>query len=131
MHHAVSLTAEQFRYSFGNTLDAEESDTLYQRWAIPAPGLPLFEAAAATFSLHSPAKVNTTTDNRGPLLLITGGQDHTVPEAITRSALRQYRHSHAINDLIEFPDRGHWLTSDHGWRDVASTCLDWLAQHDL
>ena len=130
-HHAVSLTAEQFRYSFGNAIDAEESDTLYQRWTIPAPGLPLFEAAEANFSLHSPAKVNTTIDNRGPLLLIMGGQDHTVPEAITKSTLRQYRHSHAINDLIEFPDRGHSLTIDHGWRDVATTCLDWLAQHDL
>jgi dipeptidyl aminopeptidase/acylaminoacyl peptidase len=60
-----------------------------------------------------------------------GGRDHTVPEAITKSTLRQYRHSHAINDLIEFPDRGHSLTIDHGWRDVASTCLDWLAQHNL
>ena len=57
-----------------------------------------------------------------------GGQDHTVPEAITKSTLRQYRHSDAVNDLIEFPDRGHSLTIDHGWRDVASTCLDWLAQ---
>jgi len=130
-HHAIALTAEQFRYSFGNALDAQESDTLYQRWTIPAPGLPLFEAAAANFSLHSPAKVNTTIGNRGPLLLIMGGQDHTVPEAITKATLRQYRQSHAINDLIEFPDRGHSLTIDHGWRDVASTCLDWLAQHDL
>jgi pimeloyl-ACP methyl ester carboxylesterase len=129
-HHAVSLTAAQFRYSFGNAIDAEESDTLYQRWAIPAPGRPLFEAAAANFSLHSPARVNTIIETRGPLLLIMGGQDHTVPEAITKSTLRQYRHSHAINDLIEFPDRGHSLTIDHGWRDVASTCLDWLAQPD-
>jgi alpha-beta hydrolase superfamily lysophospholipase len=130
-HHAVSLTAEQFRYSFGNAIDAGESDTLYQRWTIPAPGLPLFEAAAANFSLHSPAKVNTSIDDRGPLLLIMGGQDHTVPEAITKSTLRQYRHSHAINDLIEFPDRGHSLTIDHGWPDVASACLGWLDQHDL
>jgi hypothetical protein len=60
-----------------------------------------------------------------------GGQDHTVPEAITKSTLKQYRHSHAINDLIEFPDRGHSLTIDHGWRDVAGACLDWLGQHGL
>ena len=92
---------------------------------------PLFEAAAANFSLHSPAKVNTTIDNRGPLLLIMGGQDHTVPEAITKSTLKQYRHSHAVNDLIEFPDRGHSLTIDHGWRDVASACLDWLYKNSL
>jgi hypothetical protein len=78
-HLAVSLTAEQFRYSFGNAIEVGESDSLYQRWSIPAPGRPLFEAAAANFSLHSPAKVNTTIDDRGPLLLIMGGQDHTVP----------------------------------------------------
>ncbi|HTZ29192.1 MAG TPA: alpha/beta fold hydrolase [Streptosporangiaceae bacterium] len=129
-HLAVSLTAEQFRYSFGNAVDAGESDDLYQRWTIPAPGRPLFEAAEANFSLHSPAKVDTTAD-RGPLLLIMGGQDHTVPEAITKSTLKQYRHSHAVNDLIEFPDRGHSLTIDHGWRDVAGTCLEWLGKQGL
>jgi len=126
-----SLTAEQFRYGFGNAIDPGESDTLYQRWAIPAPGRPLFEAAAANFSLQSPAKVNTTIDDRGPLLLIMGGQDHTVPEAITKATLKQYRHSHAVNELIEFPDRGHSLTIDHGWRDVADACLDWLDKHGL
>jgi pimeloyl-ACP methyl ester carboxylesterase len=101
-HLAVSLTAEQFR-SFGNAIDPGESDALYEQWTIPAPGRPLFEAAAANFSLHSPAKVNTTIDDRGPLLLITGGQDHTVPEAITKATLKRYRHSHAVNDLIECP----------------------------
>jgi len=130
-HLAISLTAEQFRYSFGNAIDPGESHALYQKWTIPAPGRPLFEAAAANFSLHSPAKVSTAIDNRGPLLLIMGNQDHTVPEAITRSALEQYRHPHAINELIEFPDRGHSLTIDHGWRDVAGACLDWLYKHSL
>ena len=130
-HKAVSLTADQFRSSFGNAVSPQESDELYERWAIPAPGRPLFEAAAANFSLHSPAKVNTAIDNRGPLLLIMGGQDHTVPEAITKSTLKQYRHSRAVSDLIEFPDRGHSLTIDHGWRDVAGACLDWLYKHSL
>ncbi len=130
-HLAVCLTARQFRYAFGNAIDPAESDALYQRWAIPAPGRPLFEAAAATFSLHSPAKATTTIDDRGPLLLITGGQDHTVPDAITKSTLSQYRHCHAISDLFQFPDRGHSLTIDHGWRDVASACLHWLYKNSL
>ena len=78
-----------------------------------------------------PVLVGHSFDNRGPLLLIMGGQDHTVPEAITKSTLKQYRHSHAINDLIEFPDRGHSLTIDHGWRDIASACLDWLYKNSL
>jgi pimeloyl-ACP methyl ester carboxylesterase len=130
-HLAVSLTAEQFRCSFGNAIDPGESDALYQRWTIPAPCRPLFEAAAANFSLHSPAKAGTTINNHGPLLLIMGGQDRAVPEAITKSTLKQDRHSHAINELFEFPDRGHSLTIDHGWRDLASACLAWLYKHSL
>ena len=127
-HRAVSLTAEQFRYAFGNAVAQEESDALYQRWAIPAPGKPLIEAASANFSPHSPAKVDTGNSGRGPLLLIMGGRDHTVPEAITKSTLKQYRGSDAVTDLAEFPDRGHSLTIDGGWRAVAGECLSWLAK---
>jgi pimeloyl-ACP methyl ester carboxylesterase len=130
-HKAVSLTAEQFRYSFGNAISEQESNKLYQRWAIPAPGRPLFEAAAANFELHSPAKVNTRNQNRGPLLLVMGGRDHTVPEAITKATLKQYRHSDAITELAELPDRGHSLTIDSGWRAVADQCLAWLRKQDL
>ncbi len=130
-HRAVSLTAEQFRYSFGNVISEEESNELYERWTIPAPGKPLFEAAAANFSLHSPAKVNTANEGRGPLLLVMGGQDHTVPEVITKATVKQYRHSSAITDLEEFADRGHSLTIDGGWRDVADLCLAWLAKQGL
>lgn len=130
-NRAVSLNAEQFRYAFGNAVSAEESDTLYEQWAIPAPGKPLFEAAAANFSPHSPAKVNTDNSERGPLLLIMGGKDHTVPEAITKSTLKQYRGSEAVTDLVEFADRGHSLTIDDGWRGVADECLSWLGRQDL
>ena len=126
IHRAVSLTADQFAYSFGNALPRAESDALFDRWAIPAPGRPLFEAAAANFSLHSPAKVDTENSARGPLLLMMGGQDHTVPEAITKSTLKQYRDSTAVTDLVEFEDRGHSLTIDHGWSEIAQSCLSWL-----
>jgi pimeloyl-ACP methyl ester carboxylesterase len=95
---------------------------------VPAPGQPLFEAAEANFRLHSPDAVDTRNEDRGPLLLIMGGQDHTVPEAITKSTLKQYRHSDAVTDLEEFADRGHSLTIDSGWRDVADTRLAWLAK---
>ncbi|HEX6857432.1 MAG TPA: alpha/beta fold hydrolase [Streptosporangiaceae bacterium] len=130
-HRAVSLTAEQFRFSFGNAVSPEESDALWERWTIPAPGKPLFESAAANFSLHSPAKVNTGNSGRGPLLLIMGGQDHTVPEVITKATLKQYRHSDAVTELAEFADRGHSLIIDSGWREVAGECLSWLAKHGL
>ncbi|WP_027345024.1 alpha/beta hydrolase [Hamadaea tsunoensis] len=130
-HRAVSLTAGQFRYSFGNAVSEEESDDLYARWAIPAPGKPLFEAAAANFAPHSPAKVDTGNADRGPLLLVMGGQDHTVPEAITKATAKLYRDSAAVTDLIEFPDRGHSLTIDSGWRAVAEASLEWLDKQQL
>jgi len=128
-HRAVSLTAEQFRYAFGNALSEDESDRLHDSWSIPAPGKPLFEAAAANFNPHSPAGVDTANEMRGPLLLMMGGKDHTVPEAITRSTLKQYRHSDAVSDIHEFPDRGHSLTIDGRWREVADVALGWLAEH--
>ncbi len=130
-HRAVSLTLDQFPYAFGNAIPAQEADELYERWTIPAPGKPLFEAAAANFSPHSPAKVDTGNNTRGPLLLIAGGKDHTVPETVTKATLKQYRDSTAITDFQDFPDRGHSLTIDHGWREVADACLTWLTRNDL
>jgi pimeloyl-ACP methyl ester carboxylesterase len=127
----VSLTAEQFRFAFGNAIPAEESDALFGQWAIPAPGKPLFEAAAANFNPHSPAKVDTGNSGRGPLLLVMGGQDHTVPETVTKATLKQYRHSEATTDILEFADRAHSLTIDHGWRDVADASLSWLKAQGL
>lgn len=128
---AVSLTADEFRYSFGNALPAHQSDELHERWTIPSPGKPLFQAAVANFSPHSPAKVDTDNSTRGPLLLIMGGQDHTVPEAITQATLKQYRHSTAVTELVELADRGHSLTIDAGWHQVADTCLTWLTVQGL
>ncbi|MFD4598205.1 alpha/beta hydrolase [Streptomyces sp. NPDC058464] len=128
---AVSLTSEQFRFAFGNAISEEESAELYERWTIPAPGKPLYEAASANFNPHSPAKVATGNSGRGPLLLISGGKDHTVPETVTRATLKQYRHSDAVTDIINFPDRGHSLTIDSGWHEVAETVLAWLGRQNL
>jgi pimeloyl-ACP methyl ester carboxylesterase len=130
-HRAISLTLDQFTYAFGNAIPAQEAADLYERWTIPAPGKPLFEAAAANFSPHSPAKVDTGNNARGPLLLIAGGKDHTVPETVTKATLKQYRDSAAITDFQEFPDRGHSLTIDHGWREIADACLTWLTRNNL
>ncbi len=130
-HRSVSLSAEQFRFAFGNAISEQESADLYDRWTIPAPGKPLYEAAAANFNPHSPAKVNTGNSGRGPLLLMSGGKDHTVPETVTRATLKQYRHSEAVTDFLNFPDRGHSLTIDSGWREVADAALAWLRQQSL
>jgi non-heme chloroperoxidase len=128
---SISLTPEQFRYGFGNALPEQESADLYARWTVPSPARPLFEAALANFTQRSPAKVNTGNKTRGPLLLTAGGRDHTVPAAITTSTRKLYHRSPAITDFMEFPDRGHSLTIDHGWREVAQAALDWLSQRSL
>ena len=128
---AVSLTAEQFRYGFGNAIPGPESAELYDRWTVPSPGKPLFEAGLANFTPRSPAKVNTGNKTRGPLLITAGGNDHTVPASISTSTRKQYHKSPAITDLIEFHDRGHSLTIDHGWREVAQAALDWLRQRSI
>jgi pimeloyl-ACP methyl ester carboxylesterase len=131
LHRAISLTEDQFHYAFGNALTPEESKTLYDRWSIPAPGKPLFQAATANVNPRSEAAVNTHNETRGPLLLIAGGKDHTVPDAITRSTFKQYRKSEATTEIVEFDDRGHSLTMDHGWHEIADACLAWLKQQGL
>jgi pimeloyl-ACP methyl ester carboxylesterase len=131
LHKAVSLTRKEFRFGFGNALTEQESDELYEQWTIPSPAKPLFEAAVANFSLHSPAKVNTENSDRGPLLLISGTADHTVPDVVTRSTLKQYRDSTAVTELQQFEGRGHSLTIDNGWKQVADAVLNWLHTNGL
>ena len=131
LHRSVSLTKKEFRFGFGNALSEEESDELYDRWTIPSPARPLFQAAAANFVMHSQAKVNTANADRGPLLLISGTADHTVPDVVTRSTLKQYRDSTAVTELQQFEGRGHSLTIDSGWREVADAIIKWLDINQL
>jgi pimeloyl-ACP methyl ester carboxylesterase len=131
LHKAVSLTQKEFRFGFGNALTEQESNELYEKWTIPSPARPLFQAAAANFALHSEAKVNTGNETRGPLLLISGTADHTVPDVVTRSTLKQYRDSAAVTELKQFQGRGHSLTIDSGWKEVADAVLAWLKTNGL
>lgn len=130
-NRAVPLTRAQFRYGFGNALSQQESDDLFDRWAIASPGRPLFEAALANLSPSSPAKINVRNATRGPLLLTLGGKDHTVAPAIVRTTAKLYRRSPAVTDLKEYPDRGHSLGIDSGWRTVADDVLSWLKAQGL
>lgn len=131
VNKAVPLTRKQFRYAFGNTLSEAESDALYGRWAIPAPGKPLFSGAVANFNPNSPTKVNTRNATRGPLLLTSGGKDHVIPPVTVKVTQWLYRKSPAITERIDFPDRGHSLGIDAGWREVADKCLAWLRKQGL
>lgn len=125
---SCTLNKQQFRYALGNELSRQESDEPYDRWTIPSPARPLFEVAAANFVPTSPAKVDVKNSTRGPLLIISGRQDHTVPDVVARATLKLYRHSNAVTELKQF-DRGHSLTLDHGWREIAQTSLGWLRAH--
>jgi pimeloyl-ACP methyl ester carboxylesterase len=125
---AKALTQAQWRYGFGNALAVEESDALWQQWSIPSPGKPLFEAATANFSPNSPAKVDIANSTRGPLLITGATADHTVPFVSAKATYGLYKKSSAATDFHEFEGRGHSLTIDNGWRDVADTTLAWLAQ---
>lgn len=125
---AKALTRAQWRYGFGNALPPAESDALWEQWSIPSPGKPLFQVGTANFVPNSPAKVDTANGTRGPLLITAGTADHTVPYATAKGAYRLYRKSDAITEFHEFEGRGHSLTIDHGWREVAETSLSWLAR---
>jgi non-heme chloroperoxidase len=125
----VSLTERQFRFGFANAVSKDEARDLFQRWAIPGPGKPLFEATSAKKDPNSPAAVDTATSDRGPLLITGGGKDHQVPEVVTRQVYQLYASSRAVTDYHVFPDRGHSLVFDSGWRDVAEYTLGWLARH--
>ncbi len=123
---AVSLTEPQFRFGFTNAVSEKEARELYAKYAMPAPGRPLFQAATATFNPNSATKVNVANANRGPLLLISGEADNTAPPVLVKSALRAYGQSPAVTEFKEFAGRGHSLVIDSGWQELAEYCLSWL-----
>ena len=131
LKRAVALTEHEFRFGFTNAVPESEAKELYEKYAIPAPGRPLFQAATATFNPWSATKVNVANRSRGPLLLISGEKDHTVPPVLVKSTLRAYRNSPAITELKSFPERGHSLTIDSGWRELADYSLRWLREKSL
>ena len=123
---AVFLTEPQFRFAFTNTVPEPESQALYAKYTMPSPARPLFQAATATFNPNAATKVNVANATRGPLLLISGAEDNTVPPVLVKSTLKAYRQSPAVTELKEFAGRGHSLTIDSGWRELAEYCLGWL-----
>jgi non-heme chloroperoxidase len=122
-NRAVPLTYEQFRYAFANAVDEDEAHKLYDEFSVPGAGTPLFQAAAANLNPWTEAKVDSETPDRGPLLIIAGGRDHTVPTAIANASYKKQERNPGVTEITELEDRGHSLTIDHGWQEVADRAL--------
>jgi len=122
-NHAVPLTYEQFRFAFANAVSEDEAKELYDTYAVPASGAPLFQAATANLNPWTEAKVKTKNPDRGPLLIISGEKDNTVPWSIANASYKRQKRNEAVTEIVEIPNRGHALTIDHGWREVAGTAL--------
>jgi pimeloyl-ACP methyl ester carboxylesterase len=123
---AVPLTYEQFRFGFANAVSEDEAKQLYAAFAVPASGVPLFQAATANLNPWTEAKVNTKNPDRGPLLIISGEKDNTVPWAIANASFKRQKRNEAVTEIVEMPDRGHALVVDSGWREVADTALGFV-----
>ena len=122
-NRAVPLTLEQFRYAFANAVSETEARELYEAFAVPAAGAPLFQAATANFNPWTEAKVDTENPERGPLLILNGGKDHTVPPAVAHASFKQQQHNPGVTESLEIPGHGHALTIDNGWREAADPAL--------
>ena len=128
-NRAVPLTYDQFRYGFANAVGEEEARELYETFAVPAPGAPLFQAATANLNPWTEAKVDTENPERGPLLIISGEKDHTVPWSIANASYKKQQHNKGVTEITEIKDRGHALTIDHGWQEVADTALSFVRRY--
>jgi non-heme chloroperoxidase len=128
-HRAVPLTYEQFRYSFANAVSEDEAKELYAAFSVPTSGEPLFEAAFANLNPWTEAKVDTKNPKRGPLLILDGEKDHVVPWAIANASYKRQRRNDGVTEIMKVPGRGHALTIDHGWQEVADIALAFVQKY--
>ncbi len=126
---AVPLTYEQFRYGFANAVSEDEAHELYDKYAVPAAGAPLFQAAFANLNPWSEDKVDTKNPKRGPLLIVSGEKDHTVPWSIANASYKQQKKNEGVTEIVEMKNRGHALTIDSGWKEVAETALAFVQRY--
>ena len=127
-NRAVPLSYEQFRYSFANVVGEDEAKELYLGYSVPGAGEPLFQAASANLNPWSEAQVNSTNPDRGPMLIVSADSDHTVPWAIANAAYEKQKRNQGVTEIVKMPGRGHSLTIDAGWRDVAEKALEFVGR---
>jgi pimeloyl-ACP methyl ester carboxylesterase len=123
---AITLTLDQFKFGWANALSDEEAAQLYETYHVAAPGVALMQMANANLNPWTEAKVDPKNPERGPLLIIDGEKDHTVPWAIANAAYNRQKQNEAVTEIKKIPNRGHSLTIDSGWREVAQTALDFV-----
>jgi non-heme chloroperoxidase len=126
---AVPLTFDQFRHAFANAVDEREAVELFESFAVPGSGGPVFQAAGANLNPWTEAKVRSKNPERGPMLIIAGELDHTVPPAIAGSSFKRQRRNTGVTEIVKMPGRGHSLTIDSGWRDVADATLGFVRRY--
>ena len=122
-HRAVPLTYEQFRFAFANAVSDGEAKELYETFAVPASGAPLFQVATENVNPWTEVKVDTKNPERGSLLLISGEKDNTAPHSMAEGTYNKQKRNEGVTESVEMPNRGHALVIDHGWREVADTAL--------
>jgi pimeloyl-ACP methyl ester carboxylesterase len=125
-NRAVPLTYDQFRFAFANAVGEDEARQLHRTYAVPAPGKPLFQAAAANLNPWTEARVDTKNPDRGPLLIVSGEMDNTVPWSIAKASHDQQAENPSRTEIITIKNRGHSLTIDAGWEEVARTALRFI-----
>jgi pimeloyl-ACP methyl ester carboxylesterase len=125
-HRAVPLTFDQFRYAFANAVSEEEAKELYEEFAVPASGTPLFQAATANFNPWTQAKADYKNPDRGPMLIVSGEKDNTAPPAITDAIFKKQSKNPGVTETVTMPNRGHGLVVDHGWREVCDVSLNFI-----
>ena len=123
---AITLTFDQFKYGWANALDEKEARELYDAYHVAGAGVALMQMANANVNPWTEAKVDTKNPDRGPLLIIDGEKDHTVPWAIANASYKRQRRNPGVTEIVQMPNRGHALTIDHGWQEVAQTSLDFV-----
>jgi non-heme chloroperoxidase len=123
---AITLTFRKFKYGWANALDENEAHELYDMFHVAGSGISLVQMGNANLNPWTQAKVNTKNPDRGPLLIIDGEKDHTVPWAIAHAAYKRQRRNPAVTEIVKMPNRGHALTIDRGWREVAQKALDFI-----
>lgn len=125
-NRAITLTFEQFRYGWTNALDEDEAKRLYDTFHVGGSGIALSQMATANLNPWSESKVDTMNPARGPLLILDGEKDHTVPWAIANASYKLQKRNPSVTEIKKMPNRGHSLTIDHGWQEVAQTALDFV-----